>query len=587
MNLGQYIAQEVQAAIERVLTAQKGEFQDVAVAGGEAAASGMLGDVGRITDIITNIVGDIPIIGSIIDRPLKVFEDVENSGGKFGRGIGLGYLTGYAGYQLLQPYLREATHFIENLAQSQIFDPQTAADLAARGIISDEFAHSEAGGGGLDTPHENWLIDAAQTRPDVVTLLQLLNRDLTTDGEVDGALQRLGYQPNWRESLKGLRRQLLSPADLALAFLRTSITRETMEGYAKQLGVTVDDMQVLIDNTGEPPGPEQLMEALRRGFIDRERFDRGIRQSRVRDEWVDVEYALRLQPMSVADSVRAVVENYITEDEGKAIAELNGLEPKYYHTLVESWGRPLSHEQMGSLYYRGLASRKQFDQAMRESDIKNKYINQSFELTRRLLPERLIVQAIHYNAVSMKDGARMLMELGYDQQTTGVVLKLGLHEQQGLAHQLTRAEIVSLYEDQVLSKDQALQHLVTLGYTEQNARYVLTIADTANHAKEVRAEELAIRSSYLAKGIDKVQAHAQLLTIGLSASQADHMISVWDREAHRAERVLTEAQIVKAAKEGTITADDGLALLIGAGYSPPNARILLLSNGATFKPATA
>src|SRR5260221_1165122 len=68
----------------------------------------------------------------------------------------------------------------------------------------------------------------------------------------------------------------LSPAELALAHVRGVIPEAHAIAEAAQSGIEADRYHTLYMITGEPPGPQQLMEALRRGFIDRATFEHGI-----------------------------------------------------------------------------------------------------------------------------------------------------------------------------------------------------------------------------------------------------------------------------------------------------------------------
>lgn len=512
-------------------------------------------------------------------EPLKL---ILGSSGGIVEGVTVGWALGTALYPVFQALLLPFIHAVNDATQNEIHDPTTAADLVARGLTTHSHGADEAAGGGFDGDHFNRLVGLGTTHPDATVLAELHRRGIVDTSFVTTTLKRLGYSDEAIPHLMGLERTLLSPADLALAELRGVISSQVMYEYAAQLGVTQADMDVLVGDTGEPPAPQELLFAYRRGFIDKNRLEHGIRQSRIRNEWLDVIEMLRFAPMSTADAIRAVVQNYMHPTDAQAIAEQNGLEPTHFEPLLLSAGRPLAHGEMASLVHRGLASRAQFDQAMRESDIKDKYLQQSFELGERLLPERIIVQALKFGAISTQDAAKRLMQLGYSQASAAILLKLGIHESEVRPHELTANQIATLYENGTIHRDEAVKHMESIGYSAANANYVLTLADMRLHIKEVTAEEKAIRLSYLASGITADQARSQLQGIGVNAAQAEHLISVWNREKHRAARTLSEAQIVKAAVNQTIAYDEAVTLLEASGYTRSDATILLQSNGATI-----
>ncbi len=569
----------ISKAIADALLERKHELTDIAVAGGKAAkGSGLFGDVGKLTDIIGGIVGPALTAFAFAFPPLEVLKQVENAAGE-GTGFGLGYLLGNLGFQAVQPFTLPINHAIADLAQTEIFDPQTAAQLQVKGIIGEKAGRSEAAGGNLSGEHYDKLVASATTFPDMLTLLTMHDRSLINDQQLELALQRHGYPADWMNSIRGLARQLLGPADLALAALRGNLDEDTARAYAKVLSVTDADFTVLMDNTGEPPGPEELMQALRRGFIGKDRFDRGIRQSRVRNEWIDVEYALRQSPMTAADAVRAVVQNYLTDSEGKAIAEQNGLIPEHWGPLRDSYGRPLAHEQMLTLYHRGEATLDEVRQAMRESDVKNKYIEKAIELGRRLIPERTIVSMLDHGVGTHEQAKQRLLEQGYNEADAEALIALGAAQRTVTHKQLSRTDIVAMYEDSLLTKQEAVNHLGTLGFPQHDADAILQLADIKAHAATVRAVQRGIEASYKAHHLTQQEAVTQLETAGLEPRQARALVDQWTTLRLTPTRQLTEAQILKLGENGVISPDDARTRLIAAGLIAGDAELLLKLHG--------
>jgi hypothetical protein len=573
------LAEILRRAIAGALKDAEPELKAIADAGGKTAGTSVFGDVGSLAGIITDVI----LVGAVLEPGLGEavggMKAAEAAAGKFGIGSALGYMLGYSVFTWLGPFFSPLEQAIAQTFPNLPLDPATSARLAARGLVSRDSAATEASRSAIDAGRFGHLFYDALQAPSLVEALELFRRGEIDEPQLELILTRNAINPDWHHHLIRLARVLLSPADLALANLRGHLDEAEMLAYAHTLGVIDADMQTLVDNTGEPPGPQELLEAYRREFIDRGRLERGIRQSRIRNEWIDVVERLRFVPMTTSDAVRAVVENYLTPAQGQAIAEQNGLEPGHFAVLHESWGRPLAHMEMASLVHRGIASRAQFDQAMRESDIKDKYINQSFDVATRLLSERLIVSAIHFKAITLQEGSKRLLELGYDKGAVSILLKLGLHEQTGAAKELTRAQITTLYAEGGFTRAEAIQHLEALGYSALVAGEELQIIDLQAHAREIRAEVAVIRTNYLAGAIDATRAETELRQLGLTQAQAGHDIGVWNREKRRAARSLSETQIVKAAKAGTIHPSEAITLLEAIGYSRANAGVLLNSNG--------
>src|SRR5258707_1600793 len=189
--------------------------------------------------------------------------------------------------------------------------------------------------------------------PSIADALDLLRRGKISHTQFNLCLERNAVPPQFIGPL-GDTREVPLPADLAaLAVLRSVITKAEGEKIAALTGVSKADFAIMIEDTGEPPGLEQLEEAYRRNIIDKARLHRGILQSRIRNEWIDVIDALRFAPMSVADAVNAVVQNHLPASAAAAIAEANGLQPGAVDTLIQSAGSPLSPTELEDPYKPG------------------------------------------------------------------------------------------------------------------------------------------------------------------------------------------------------------------------------------------
>lgn len=578
------IAKVITDAIIAALKDREDELKAIAEAGGSKAGGGLLNDIGNLTDLISGIVAPLLSVAEFAFPPLDVLKHVESTGGKLGEGFGIGWVLGNLGFNALAPFMVPVNNAVGNLVQTGIFDPQTAAQLQAKGIINDAYGRSEAAGGNLSGEHYDKMVDAAMVRPALPELFDMWNRGLISEEDVTVALQRSTLPEYWYPMVKQLRWQLLSGADLALANLRGEMSDADLEVYAAKIGVTKDDMATLIANTGEPPGPEQLMEAIRRGFIDHDRFVRGIRQSRVRDEWVDVEYALRESPMSTADAVRAVIENYLSDDEGKAIAVQNGLMADHWEVMRESWGRPISQLQMMQLYHRGLVTEDEVLQAGRESDLKDKYIGYAIELGRRLVPERQITQMLQHNVIDRATAHMMLVQQGYNDADAEALINLGTSQRVNAHRELSRADVVGMYENSLLTEAQARDHLITLGYPAADADDMLKLADVKAKASLLRATQRAIEASFRAHHLTQREAINQLERAGMDHVQAQGLVDIWTSERGQAARSLTEAQILSLGEHQLISPEDTKARLVGYGLNPADADLLLELHGIGAKP---
>lgn len=450
-----------------------------------------------------------------------------------------------------------------------------AIEAAHRDIVSEDFAKSEAAKQGINSNRYNYMAKLALNWPDLGSVLDLVNRG--TLGEQDALdILKMHGLPEWlRPVMLSTRRTLLEPADLALMTLRGILTTDQGRHRAAQRGIHADDFDLLTESTGEPPAVMELLEAYRRGFIDRDRLERGIRQSRVRNEWIDVVERLRYAPPSTSDAVRAVVQNHLSDAEGRKIADVNGMDPKAWDWLVETEGNPLAFGQMLELMNRGEATETQVRQAIREGRTKNKYIDQAIKLARRLPPERTVASMVGHGVISNDRGMHLLHDLGFDAQTSKELVKQAGSSKTTRDKDLAKADILALYHDSAIDAARATSMLKALGYDASESGWLLKLQDLKREVGWRNQAITVIRSAVLARHITMDQGKADLQAAGIPGEQIDHLVKLWTLELSAMRKTLTEPQILHIMKKGVFGPDDALARLQHLGYSTDDAKLLI------------
>ncbi len=219
-------------------------------------------------------------------------------------------------------------------------DPQSAANAAAQRITSYGEGETAAAQQGYGPGQFGVLYSLANQYPPIADALEMYRRKKITLESLIICIERNATPKEFILPYQALANNELSLADAALAYLRSDITLAEARAIAEANGYTHEQLDIFIGNTGEPLGLEQLLEGLRRGFISEATTERGIKQSRIRNEWIPLALKLRYAPMSVADAVNAVVQNHLSDAEAARISKENGLDPSAYPILRETAGEP-------------------------------------------------------------------------------------------------------------------------------------------------------------------------------------------------------------------------------------------------------
>lgn len=367
----------------------------------------------------------------------------------------------------------------------------------------------------------------------------------------------------------------LSPAEAAVAVIKGHLDAATAASEAEKSGINQSRFAVLSLNTGEPPGLQQLQEALRRGIIDAGRFATGVKESRVRDEWLDVLTALRYSPVNPGEVLAGAVQGHLGLSDAQARIALAGVDPANFDWLYETHGRPPGTMEMLHLLNRGDVTQGDVEQAIRESDVKNKYIDALLHLRRQIMPMRTIVSGVRQGVISTADAVVKLQQLGYNAEDAALLASEGIHTKHQQTKDLTQAQVLALYEAAFISHDEAHGLIAKLGFDTQEVDWLLALAEHRRAAKMQTAAITSVRSQYVGHKIDRLAASNALDRIGVQSAGRDDLLHVWDTE--RAARVthLTEAQLANAHKKGIIDVGEFADRLVAMGYSVHDVRILL------------
>lgn len=457
-------------------------------------------------------------------------------------------------------------------------DPATIVQSYAADLVSNDEAMAGIAAQGIQHGWAQRMLTLGFSYPSAVDGLEMVRRGLITADEAQQWMILNGV-PN---EVTGYFIQMIngpvSVADAALAVLRGNISLAEGQQIATQNGYSNDSFNIIINNTGEPPGLEQLLEAYRRNFIDQATLERGILESRYRDEWIPMLEELRYSPMSVADAVNAVVQSHMDQPTAETIAEQNGLIPGALDILIQTAGEPLSRTELEELYNRGLIDQATVEQGLRESRLKEKYVSDAFELHTKLLPIFTVQNALRRGGMTQEQAVKTMMEQGYSETDATEIVTSANAELLQTYRDKVVAAVTALYEDNLISETTALAEINSLGYTASQTQYIVAGSELRREAKTLQTAVNAVRAKFLAHHIDSNTASSILDTMQVPAAQRDMLIALWEIEIGAFTRTLTEAQIVKAVTLTLITADDGLARLIALGYNQGDAELLL--NGA-------
>lgn len=380
----------------------------------------------------------------------------------------------------------------------------------------------------------------------------------------------------------------LSPDLLADMVLRGWLDQSTAASEARRSGLEGDKFDLMVSNTGEPPGIMEILELYRRGEIPwdgpegQPSVTYGIRTSRVRNEWIDAIGKLRYAVPSPGDVVDALVEEQTDRATAEELIAKAGMDPQYLDLLFNTRGRPPGPQELAEMAHRGIIpwtgtgpDALSHQQGIAESAVKTKWTDALAQLSTYLPPPRTVTAMLREGALTSDQAAALFASAGLSQEMSAAYIAAATHQKVAADKQLAKSEIVKLYEDQAIDAGEATDLLGGIGYAAQEAQFLLTIADMTRERKFLESAISRVHTLMVARRLDPGAASSALDTLGVAPGQRDYLLRLWGNERAATVRLLTEAQVVDAWAEGVLDQSAAEGQLEALGYSPHDAWVLL------------
>lgn len=512
-------------------------------------------------------------------KPL--FNSLANERGQAWAWIGgniTGGVIGAALGDLFSNFLNPVIRPIIGLAPAGILTADTVATAAARNIghgIDDPVFRTEAAMNGINGDRFDTLVELAKRLPAPQEVMEMLNRGTVTHQVARTLMERMGFERGWADALLTLAHAEMTLPDISAMWNRAIVSDDEAVELGKRVGYNETQIRRALELGGEPLPPEMLSEAFRRGFIGEERYGRGITQGPLRTEWFDVLARLQFHRMSPVDAADAVNQGHMAPDVGKRIAHEHGLDPNDFGVLLETAGAPPGLDFATEALNRGFIDEAQFNAMFLESRIKNRYGPLLLRMRTRLIPQETVRLAYREGVYSREKALETLLSHGFTPDDAASLLAIEESRQDGTTKELTRAQIVQMYEEQILDADITRQLLTGIGYSEANVELMIALADVKRAQKFINAAITRVRSAYLTGKIDANEVSIQLDALAVPSSQREELLTIWGIDRSTVTKTLTAAQIRQAFARDFITRESALERLVSQGYDDIDADLYL------------
>ena len=500
----------------------------------------------------------------------------------------VGTAAGMAAADVFAPRFRNLVAEVERRSGlTRRLTPGEAASAVVRGALTYEQGQTDAHDQGLGHGRFDALIATTSRPPGLAEAFDLLRRGVVTEADWRRALQQSDVKDEWHGPLLALRRVLLSPPALAAAVAQGILAEPAGAELAELAGVTPDDFATLVRTGMRGPDVGQVLELRRRGDYGDDDATDALRRAGVQPEYVGDLLSLQRVLPPVSDLIRfAVREVYTPEiaaefglfeefpDRFAAEAARVGLSREDAELYWGAhWDLP-SPEQGFRMFHRRIIDRPRLARLLRALDFMPGWRDELIELA-YLKPGRIDLRRMFRAGVlteqQVHDG---YLDLGYDPTNAQRLTNFAIAEKQTEERELTKSEIVGLYEARLETRDRARAELRQLGYAADHADAMLNLADYRGRRTRRNAAVSVIRSRYLAREIDAADAGARLDKLGVPADGRQEYLELWTFQREESPKRMTEAQDRAALRVGLLSDVDYRSRRAREGYEPADVELL-------------
>ncbi len=227
------------------------------------------------------------------------------------------------------------------------------------------------------------------------------------------------------------------------------------------------------------------------------------------------------------------------------------------------------------MFRRGIISKEEFSELLKLHDIapawREKIIQVLYELPTRVDLRRMYrIGVVDENYVY-----QMYLKLGYDQETAKALTKFTILTEGDEERNLSKAEILNMYEEGVINEERAFNLIIAIGYSESSAKLIIATKKVEIARKKLKENIDDLKQRFIANEISDELLHDQLISLGISEAKTANLIKQFKREKAKQAKLLDKDEYIKAYKSKIIDEQELIEFLTRLGYDDRHIEILL------------
>jgi gas vesicle protein len=458
---------------------------------------------------------------------------------------------------VLAPAMENLQHLAAEKFRPSLLSPATIADAYYKGLMSKGEAAKELALAGYKDNKINILLEAQRPLPSPGAIQEAYLRGFISEAKHDELLRKHGYTDEDIRLFKALYYILPTPSDLIRMAVKEAFTPE----IARKFGQYEDF-------------PEAFAEWAEKIGIKR--------------EWAERYWAAHWDLPSVSQGFEMFHRGIISKEELKLLMRALDIMPFWREKLIQLSYEPYARVDIRRMYQLGLLSFEDVVKAYKDLGYDDEKARNLAEFTARYyapedkteldeyrqLSRSIYIEAYKRKIINRDELLKYLQQIGYSPKDSELLASIAdaqmqitdMGESPIPRKERTISLILAAYKKGLIKKDEAISLLQSIGYSDDEITWLITVTDFEFISEIKDAYVQAVREKYISRTYDKATAQIMLNRINIQAEEMERLFLLWDVEREAKTRKPTEAQFRAALKAGLISVEEYMEELRGLGY---------------------
>ena len=206
------------------------------------------------------------------------------------------------------------------------------------------------------------------------------------------------------------------------------------------------------------------------------------------------------------------------------------------------WTLP-SPTQAYEMLHRGLIDDTTLQELLKTADYPSFWRDKLMKISYHVLTRVDVRRMIQAGLMTREHALRTYRDMGYKPEDAELLTEFAFRGISNDERDLTKSEIVGMYEDGLMDGSDVVQALIKMGYDNEEANQILKQADF-NISKAARTDAVNyVKEMFLSGQMDRAQAQSELSNAGVKSKGIDRYLLAWERSKTIEVKVLSLADI--------------------------------------------